>query len=137
MGDTGGPVLLYDGVCAFCNGLVRFVLARDTTRRFRFAPLQGETARGMLRKEGKRADDLDTVWLVEPNGTLLARGRAIRAVLRDLDGFWSFIAGTLGFFPAPLLDFLYDAIARRRYRWFGKYESCPVPPAQDRDRFLP
>jgi predicted DCC family thiol-disulfide oxidoreductase YuxK len=141
MSGPSGPVLLYDGVCGLCNGLVRFVLARDRARRFRFAPLQGEAAREMLRKWGRTPDALDTFYLVRDPGTanesVSSRGRAALLLFEEIGGAWRALARLLGVLPSSFLDFLYDAIARRRYRWFGKYDSCPLPPAKDRDRFLP
>lgn len=140
-GGPGGPIVLYDGVCALCNGTVRFALARDRARRIRFAPLQGETARGFLRKWGKEPEVLDTFYLVLDSGTagerVASRGQAALLLFEEIGGVWRLLGRILRALPVRLLDSVYDFIARRRYRWFGKYDACPVPPAKDRDRFLP
>lgn len=140
-GAPAGPIVLYDGVCALCNGTVRFVLARDTARRIRFAPLQGETARGFLRKWGKTPDVLDTFYLVRhaaaEGESVSERGQAALLLFEEIGGAWRLLGRILRVLPVRLMDFLYDFIARRRYRWFGKYDACPVPSAKDRDRFLP
>jgi predicted DCC family thiol-disulfide oxidoreductase YuxK len=139
--ESGGPIVLYDGLCALCNGTVRFALARDRARRFRFAPLQGETARGFLRKWGKEPEALDTFYVVLNSGTpeekAASRGQAALLLFEEIGGPWKLLGRILGVLPKRLLDSLYDFIARRHSRWFGRYDSCPVPPAKDRDRFLP
>lgn len=138
---TGQDLLLYDGVCALCNGLVRFLLRHDPANRFLFAPLQGETAREILRRWKEAPDLFDTVYLVRtagaPGEALLARGRAVVAVLEEVGGVWKAIGRLFAFLPPKVLDLLYDFVARRRYRWFGKYDVCPLPPPEDRGRFLP
>ncbi len=138
---TPRHLLLYDGVCALCNGLVRFVLKRDRARLFRFAPLQGETARELLRKWGRTPELLDTLYFVRdadtPGEAVLERSRAALLVFEEIGGVWKVLARLLGVLPSGVLDFLYDFVARRRYRWFGRYDACPLPPPEDRDRFLP
>lgn len=132
-------ILLYDGVCGLCNHWVQFALARDPAAKFRFAPLQGETAKQILSRHGMDPEKLDTVYLVlDPDGPkerLLTKGRAIGRVLYELGGLWR-LPALVRFLPSALLDFGYDLIANRRYRWFGKHESCPIPTPAQRARFL-
>ncbi len=132
-------ILLFDGVCGLCNGLVKFVLKRDRTGRIRFAPLQGKAAAEILARHGKDPRDLDTVYLVldpfTPQERLLVKGRAICTLLQRLGGVWTIPA--LGrFLPRALVDFFYDVVAKNRYRWFGKLEACPVPTKEQLARFL-
>ena len=130
-------VILYDGICAFCNGVVRFVLQRDPQERFRFAPLQSDYAAAALARHGRDARDLDTVGLVLDAGTagerLLVRSDAAVAIFRRLGGAWSLLAG-LRLVPRPLRDAAYDAFVRRRYRWSGRYDACPIPSPELRAR---
>lgn len=132
-------ILLYDGVCGFCNDWVQFTLNRDERGVFQFAPLQGGTASRILARYGKDPTDLDTVYLViDPNGPsekLLWKSRAIFTVLSKL-GFGYRLLALLRFLPATLTDLGYDLIARNRYRWFGRKDSCPVPDPRHRPRFL-
>lgn len=132
-------LLLYDGVCGLCNRLVRFVLDRDRRDVFRFAALQSPMAASLLKKYGKDPADLDTFYVVIDHGTpkerILARGRAGIFVLRTLGGLWT-PAAALAAFPDLLLDFGYDTIAKRRYRWFGKLDACPMPKPGDEAKFL-
>lgn len=134
------PILLYDGVCALCNRTVQFVLKRDPAGRFRFASLQGTFAAGILARHGMQADTLDTVYLVlnhESAGeSILGRSDAIVAVLKQLGRFWRVLAFAFGVVPRPLRDWMYRLVAANRYRIFGRYDACPVPRPETRDRFL-
>ena len=138
--DFASPVLLYDGVCGLCNRTVQFTLKRDVRRQLRFASLQSDFASAVLRRYGRDARDLDSVYLVEdcgsPNERLLSRSDAIIAMLRLLRGAWPLIAAIAGLVPRPLRDWMYGVIARNRYRIFGKNEICFPPPADSQDRFL-
>ena len=136
---TSTHLLLYDGVCGLCDRLVQFVLRHDRGGRFRFAALQSPLAASLLRGYGRDASDLDTVYVIarygEPAAKLLSKGRAVLFVLAELGGIWR-LASVLRVLPRPLLDFGYDHIARRRYRWFGRYDACPLPTPATKAKFL-
>jgi len=133
-------IILYDGVCGLCNRFVQFVLKRDRKDRFRFAALQSNFARAVLERHGLNPDVLDTVYLVFDYGlateSLLARNDAASAVLKALGGFWRFWATLLDLLPARFRDWGYALVASNRYRFFGKYETCPLPKEKDRHKFL-
>ena len=135
-----GGIILYDGVCGFCNGFVRFVWPRDPRGRFRFAALQGATARAILARHGRDANALDTVFVVVDPGTpserLLDQSAAGLYVLEGLGGAWRVAATLLGWLPRPLLDAIYRPLARNRYRLFGRLDACPVPGPEQRERFI-
>ncbi len=139
MATLAHHLLLYDGVCGLCDRLVQFVLRHDRADRFRFAALQSPLAGNLLRGYGRDAADLDTVYVIarhgEPTAKLLSKGRAVLFVLAELGGIWR-LASVLRVLPRPLLDFGYDQIARRRYRWFGRYDACPLPTPATRAKFL-
>ena len=132
-------IILYDGVCGLCNGLVRFVLPRDRAGAFRFAALQGRAAAEILSRHGMNPRDLDTVYVAVPDERggerLLRKSRAVLHVLGRLGLPWSLcaIAAPL---PTRLLDALYDVVARNRYRVFGRSETCHLPAPEWRDRFI-
>jgi predicted DCC family thiol-disulfide oxidoreductase YuxK len=140
------PILLYDGVCGLCNRLVQFVLHRDRDAVFRFAPLQSALAAGILARHGAMSNpnpsvhNLDTVYVVIncdlPDESLLSRSDAILFILKRLSGQWRFAAFLLQVVPKFLRDKAYDVVARHRYRIFGRYDVCPLPREQDRNRFL-
>jgi predicted DCC family thiol-disulfide oxidoreductase YuxK len=124
-------IIFFDGVCVLCNGFVDFVIARDVERIFRFAPLQGERAKGTLPPS---LHDLSTVVLWS-QGQTFVRSDAALMVLQQLGGFWGLVR-VFWVVPRPLRDLAYRLIASRRYFWFGKRESCRLPTAEERGRFL-
>jgi predicted DCC family thiol-disulfide oxidoreductase YuxK len=136
---TGKTVVLYDGVCGLCNRLVQFLLRHDRYDRFRYAPLQSEFASSLLRKHGIDAGDLNSVSLVTdyglPTERAFTRSDAVRRAARQLGGVWR-LSGLDRVLPRALGDWLYGLVARNRYRMFGKYETCPMPRAEDREKFL-
>lgn len=133
------PVVLYDGVCGLCNGLVQFILKRDVHDRFRFASLQSEFAGTLLKRHGADSRDLDTFYVVidhgQPSERVLMRSDAILHVVNTLGGLWK-LAGAGRILPKALRDGLYSLVARNRYRVFGKHESCPLPSPEQRTKFL-
>jgi predicted DCC family thiol-disulfide oxidoreductase YuxK len=135
-------ILLYDGVCGLCNRFVQFILRRDPHALFRFASLQSPLASRILARHNLNPSDLDTVYVVvnpeseNSNELLLARSDAALFVLKHLGAPWPAAASLLQLLPRFLRDSVYNAIARHRYRIFGRSETCPLPTAQDRDRFL-
>lgn len=131
---TDAPVLLYDGVCGFCNSSVQFILKHDKAGRFRFAALQSEYAQEMLRRFGMRTDDFDTVVLVE-DGRPYTRSTAALKVARGLGGAWKALYA-LVVVPRFVRDFAYNQFAKHRYRVFGKLDACMLPPPEARSRFL-
>jgi predicted DCC family thiol-disulfide oxidoreductase YuxK len=134
------PILLYDGVCGLCNRLVQFILRRDRDADFQFASLQSPFAAEILARHGVHPADLDTVYVVvnhnQPDESLLARSDAVRSVLGQLGGFWRFASSLLSWLPRPLCDWGYRVVAHNRYRIFGRYDLCPLPTEDVRDRFL-
>ena len=132
-------LVLYDGVCGLCNRLNQFILKRDSADRFRFASLQGSLAHDLLYRYRRDAGDLNTVYVIVdygcPSERLLSKGRAVIHVLTSLGGAWK-LARVFELLPAAIIDALYAFVARRRYRWFGRYEVCPVPTTRDRAKFL-
>lgn len=128
------PIVLFDGVCHLCDRSVQFVLDRDRDGVFRFAPLQSSVGRGLLRKYDLPTASLDTMVLVENGSTYVQSGAALR-IARRLNFPWN-LSAVLLIVPPILRDFCYRFVAVRRYRWFGKMDSCRVPDAHWKDRFL-
>jgi predicted DCC family thiol-disulfide oxidoreductase YuxK len=132
-------LLLYDGVCGFCNHLVQFVLARDRGHRIVFAALQSDAGKSTVTACGGDPDVLSTLYVVANHGTpearVLTRSRAALFLARELGWPWK-AAGLFGILPTPLLDAVYNVIARHRYRLFGKHDQCLIPRPEDRARFI-
>lgn len=134
--DNGGNYLiLYDGVCALCNAVVKFVLKRDRQGQFLFAPLQGETARGLGISAGEPPETVMLVFPYPQGDNRLGESDAVIKIARLLGGIWR-LATLACVIPRPIRDWLYRWVARHRYRWFGKYDTCPLPPVNQKDRFL-
>ena len=133
-------VVFYDGVCGLCNRLVRFLVRRDRRSALRFAPLQGDVAGATLPRYGINPMDLDSVVVVTGWRTdrerAFSRSKAVVMALIALGGPWQIVGTALRFVPSPLADVFYRFVAGKRYTTFGKFESCPIPPPEWRDRFL-
>jgi len=128
-------IIVFDGVCALCNGWVRFLLARDRTQRYRFAAMQTPAGRRLLETHGLNPDDPISFLLVDDEGAWTDT-EAIARVFAGLGGGWRVASRSIGCVPRPLRDAAYRSIARNRYRWFGRYAHCHIPTPEQRDRFL-
>ncbi len=133
------PIILYDGVCGLCNRLNQFTLRRDKRGVFRFAALQSEFARALLKPHGANSKDLDTFYVAlgkdTPQERLLARSRAALYVLGTIGGPWKLLT-IFSLLPTFILDFLYRVIARNRYAMFGRHDHCLPPDPNWKDRFI-
>lgn len=132
-------LVLYDGVCGLCDRFVQWLLARDREGAFRFAPLQGETAAAIRARHPEIPERLDSILYVETAGgeeRVYWESRAVFRVCRELPGGWKALSW-LRVVPRFVTDAVYRLVARVRYRVFGKYETCKVPSAAQRARFLP
>lgn len=127
-------IILFDGVCDLCNGFVQFVIARDPKGMFKFGALQSAEAQELLKDVELDSAELDTVIYIKGDMIYTRSGAALR-ILNDLGGIWS-VAGLKLVIPPPIRDAVYRFIANRRYKWFGKKDSCMVPTPELRARFL-
>ena len=132
-------LVLYDGVCGFCNASIQFLLARDPAGHFQYAPLQSALARDALAKHGVTPDGLDTVYVIvghgTPNEQVLARSDAALHCAAHLPLPWR-LARVAAVLPRFLRDAAYNLVARYRYQIFGKLDACMIPDPKVRDRFL-
>jgi predicted DCC family thiol-disulfide oxidoreductase YuxK len=137
-------VVIFDGHCGLCNRTVRWLLRRDRRDQLRFVASESEMAAGLLARHGINSPDAEsgpaTILAVlnfgGPAERVLARSEAVLALLAELPRPWPAVAAALGWIPRPLRDLGYRLIARWRYRIWGRLESCPVPTAEERKRFL-
>ncbi len=130
-------LILFDGVCNLCSGVVRFVIARDPHAHFRFAALQSDAARRACAEVGATppaAVDPDTI-IVIADGRALERSDAALAIAARLPFPWP-IFGVFRLLPRALRDWLYRFVAKNRYRWFGKSDTCMMPTPELRARFI-
>jgi predicted DCC family thiol-disulfide oxidoreductase YuxK len=128
------PIVFFDGVCVLCNGFVDRILRADRDGIFRFAPLQGETARALLPPQNDDPWQWSLLYLDERG--VHAQSDASLEIWRRLGGAWRLLS-LLRFIPRPLRDAVYRIVVRKRYRWFGERPTCRVPSPAERARFLP
>ncbi len=133
-GERLPAIVVFDGVCVLCSGGVRFLLPRDRVGRFRFAAMQSETGRRLLAEHGLDPADPVSFLLIEGGHAHTDSSATLRALVL-LGGWWR-LAGALYAVPRPLRDAVYRFVARRRYRWFGRRESCFVPTPETANRFF-
>ena len=137
-------LVVFDGECGFCSRAIRWFLKRDRKDRLRFASSQ---AAGKLligspfhRTEGSSDTIPDTIFVVRDLGgreeKILIRSEAVLALLRELPQPWPIAAASMGRIPRPVLDSGYRLIARGRYWLGGRLQSCTIPSAEERSRFL-
>jgi len=132
--DSPAGTVYFDGYCGLCDRFVSLLVSRDARRRLRFAPLQGETAAQRLGTLA--AEQAPETVVFEDHAGLHFRSTAILRAAAALGGPWR-SARLLEVVPRPLRDLVYDWVARHRFRWFGRRESCRLPTPAERDAFLP
>ena len=132
--DSGKAIVLFDGVCNFCNGTVNFIIRHDRADRFRFAALQSEIGQRLLRQYNLNAPGVDSVILIE-NGRAFTHSTAALKIAGKLDGGWGVFI-IFQFVPQVVRDFFYRLFARNRYRLFGKKDVCMMPTPEIKARFL-
>lgn len=126
-------IILFDGVCNLCNRSVQFIIKRDPNGHFKFASLQGEVGQKLLKQYGFDKE-IDSFVLIE-NQRIYSKSSAALRVCRNLNGFWK-VFSILRILPPSFRDFFYDIVAKNRYKWFGKKESCMLPTKEMKKRFL-
>lgn len=126
-------IVLFDGVCNFCNGSVNFIIRQDKAGRFKFAPLQSEAGQE-LRAKHKIGDDVDSIILVEDDEAFMHSTAALR-IARGLGGIWS-LAYVGIIIPVVIRDYFYELFAANRYKLFGKKDVCMMPTPEIRERFI-
>jgi predicted DCC family thiol-disulfide oxidoreductase YuxK len=135
----GRALLLYDGVCALCNGVVQFLMKHDKLDQFRYAPLQSSLGREVLARFDIRSFPDGVMLLTDaltPGEHLYQRSGAVAEALQQLGGPWRLAGRVLRLAPRRLRDWGYGMVARFRYRLFGRYDTCPIPPPEQRSRLL-
>jgi predicted DCC family thiol-disulfide oxidoreductase YuxK len=126
-------IILFDGVCNLCNSGVQFIIKRDSKCHFKFASLQSETGQMLLRKYGI-SNKIDSIIVIE-NEKVYIKSSAALQISKYLDGCWKYLI-IFKVLPSSFRNFLYDILAKNRYRWFGKKDTCMLPTLEMKKRFL-
>jgi len=128
-------IILFDGVCNLCDAAVQFVIQHDKKDQFRFVALQSELGQQILKHIGINPSNIDSVILYQPGIAYYYKSAAAIEIARSLGGFLHF--GTIfKLIPTGIRNQLYDYVAKNRYKWYGKKETCLVPSAENKTKFL-
>jgi predicted DCC family thiol-disulfide oxidoreductase YuxK len=127
------PIVLFDGECQFCDSSVQFIIKHDAKEQFYFASLNSEVGKELLVKYAV-SPEIDSIVLIE-NDKAYVKSIAVLRICRQLRGALKCLY-IFKFVPISVREFAYDLIAKNRYKWFGKKDSCKLPPPSIRKRFL-
>ena len=132
--EQKNPIILFDGVCNLCNNSVQFVLKHDTEKIFRFASLQSTAGQALLKEHNLPQNGFNSFVLIK-EGKVFLKSTAALMVARQLKGAIKFLYGFI-IVPPFIRNAVYNVIAKNRYKWFGKQESCMMPTSDLQSRFL-
>jgi predicted DCC family thiol-disulfide oxidoreductase YuxK len=128
-------IILFDGVCNLCDSAVQFIIKNDRKDIFRFVALQSDLGQEIQNKIGVNSKDIDSIILYIPQIAYYNKSLAAIKIASDLSGFYSFMV-IFEIFPQKFSDYIYDYIAKNRYKWYGKKQSCMMPTAELKSKFL-
>jgi predicted DCC family thiol-disulfide oxidoreductase YuxK len=129
----GKKIILFDGVCNLCDASVQYIIKNDKSDIFRFVSLQSELGQRILKHIGIQSDQIDSIVLYEPGVAYYFKSSAALEIAKNLKGIFT-LATLFRFLPSGIRDLLYDYVAKNRYKWYGKKESCAV--LTENSRFL-
>ncbi|OXG06925.1 putative DCC family thiol-disulfide oxidoreductase YuxK [Flavobacterium araucananum] len=132
---TNKKIILFDGVCNLCNGAIQFIIKKDKNDIFRFVALQSELGIGICNYIGVDQNKIDSIILYNPGVAYYYKSSAALEIAKNLNGFYSLIS-IFRIFPEKLRNYIYDYIAKNRYKWYGKKESCMIPTPELKAKFL-
>lgn len=127
-------IILFDGICNLCNGVVLFIIRRDKKALFRFAPMQSLVGKSLMKQYGIRDESNSTLYYIRED-KYFRKSAAMIYILRDLGGIWRYFYPLI-FIPPCIRDLIYLFISRNRYRLFGKRQTCMIPTEDIKERFL-
>ncbi len=128
------PVILFDGVCNYCNSMVNFVIKQDKKKVFKFAALQSDSGQKLLKQYNLPTESFNSFILID-NGKVYQSSAAGLTVLKKLPWYWKW-SQAFWIIPTFMRNAVYNIIAKNRYKWFGRKDTCMVPYQVVRDRFL-
>ncbi|WP_298869330.1 thiol-disulfide oxidoreductase DCC family protein [uncultured Allomuricauda sp.] len=128
-------IILFDGVCNLCNGVIQFIIKRDKKDLFRYAALQSETGIRLTQERGIDTSKIDSFILIEPGVAYFTKSDAALRIGQDFGGLWKVLA-IFTWIPTSFRNVVYDFIARNRYRWFGRKDACMIPTPELQAKFL-
>lgn len=130
----GKSIILFDGICNYCNTKVNYIIKHDVNDKFRFATIQSEIGQEIIKYLGVNAN-IDSIILYQPGIAYYIKSEAVFIILNSIKSNYK-IVSILNFIPKSILDLLYDYVAKNRYLWYGKKESCMIPTQEIKNKFL-
>lgn len=127
-------IILFDGVCNLCDSSVQFIIKHDKNDVFRFVALQSDLSQEILKYIGVNSKSIDSILLYEPRVAYYYKAEAVMRIAKELKGWYSFISYFS--FLGKSANFIYDYVAKNRYKWYGKKESCMIPTPELKAKFL-
>jgi predicted DCC family thiol-disulfide oxidoreductase YuxK len=131
---TEKPIILFDGVCNFCNAIVNFIIRQDKKNAFLFAALQSEAGKKLLQQYDINWERSDSFVVIENNKACM-KSTAVLKLYGKLPWYWKWTQ-LFWIVPKFIRDWIYNVVAKNRYRWFGKKDQCVIPSPNVRERFL-
>jgi predicted DCC family thiol-disulfide oxidoreductase YuxK len=128
-------IILFDGVCNLCNASVQYIIKKDKKDVFRFVALQSDLGQKITKHIGVDTSNLDSIILYEPGKAYYYKAEAALKIATSFGGFYS-ILKLFTFIPNAISNTVYDYIAKNRYKWYGKKESCMIPTPELKSKFL-
>lgn len=128
-------IILFDGVCNFCNASVRFIIKRDKKDVFRFASLESDLGRKLTDERGIDTSKIDSIILIDPGNAYYIKSTAALEISKELSGLYPALS-VFQVLPEGFRNLIYDFVAKNRYKWFGKSETCPMPTEDEKSKFL-
>ena len=128
-------IILFDGVCNLCNDSVLKVIKQDKNNVFMFTSLQSDIGKQIINHIKIDTSKIDSIILYEPGVSYDVKSTAALKIMKEFGGMWSLLQ-IFWIFPEPIRNIVYDYIAKNRYKWFGKKESCMIPTPELKAKFL-
>jgi len=128
-------IILFDGVCNLCDSVVQFIIKRDKADIFRFVALQSELGQEILRYISVDRTKTDSIILYEPGKAYYYKAEAALEIAKEIGGIYSLLT-IFNVFPKKISNYIYDYVARNRYRWYGKKDECMIPTPEMKAKFL-
>ena len=133
--EEGKKIILFDGVCNLCNGAINFIIKRDKHKVFVYASLQSEIGQKLIAERNINTQEIDSILLIDPGIAYYHKSTAALQIAKHLRGGYPLLSVFL-ILPKFLRDWVYDIIARNRYKWFGKKDSCMIPTPELKALFI-
>lgn len=127
-------IILFDGVCNLCDSSVQFIIKHDEKDSFRFVALQSELGQEILKYIGINSKSIDSILLYEPGVAYYYKAEAVMRIAKELKGWYSIISYFS--FLGKSANFIYDIVAKNRYKWYGKKDNCMISTPELKSKFL-